>query len=182
MATRGFGLLSGTDRRVGIRAGVGLILTVAVFVALAVVFPSEAYLWIKALHVLAVISWMAGLLYLPRLFVNHVGLPMGSAESDLLKGMEARLLRIIMTPAMLLSWIAGLWLAYIGFRFQGGWLHLKLLGVVGLTVAHFYFAQSARRFQLDENRHTARFWRMVNEIPALLMILVVVLVIVKPFA
>lgn len=182
MSARRFGLLSGSDRRTGLRAAVGLVVTVVVFIAIAVRFPDEAYLWIKALHVLAVISWMAGLLYLPRLFVNHVGLPKGSAESELLKGMEARLLRIIMTPAMLLSWIAGLWLAYVGFRFQGGWLHIKLLGVVGLTIAHLYFVQSVRRFQADENRHTARFWRMVNEIPALLMIVVVVLVIVKPFA
>lgn len=181
MALRRYGRLAGGDRRAAFRAATGLVVTVALFVAIAVRFPTEAYLWIKALHVLAVISWMAGLLYLPRLFVNHVGLAKGSAESELLKGMEARLLRIIMTPAMVLSWIAGLWLAYVGFRFQGGWLHGKLLGVVGLTIAHLYFARSVRRFADDDNRHTARFWRLVNEIPALLMIVVVVLVVVKPF-
>lgn len=181
MSDRRFGLLDSAGRRAAFRAMVGLVVTVAIFVGLAVRYPTEAYLWVKALHVIAVMSWMAGLLYLPRLFVNHVGLAVGSPESELLKGMEARLLRIIMMPAMMVTWIAGLWLAYVAFGFHGTWLHLKILCVIGLTVAHVFFAQAARRFQRDENRHSARFWRMTNEIPALLMIIIVVLVIVKPF-
>jgi putative membrane protein len=160
---------------------VALGVTVLGFVFLALYAPDGAFVWIKALHVVAVMSWMAGLLYLPRLFVNHVGLPVGSAESDLLKGMEYRLLRVIMTPAMIVTWLAGLWLAWVGFHFEGGWLHGKILAVVALTVAHWFFAHSVKRFAEDRNGHSARFWRMANEIPALLMIVIVVLVVVKPF-
>jgi putative membrane protein len=176
-----FGSDDRAGRSVALRASAALGLTVVAFVAIAVYLPDQAYPWIKSLHVVAVISWMAALLYLPRLFVNHVGLPIGSAESQLLKGMEWRLLRIIMTPAMLLTWIAGLWLAWVGFRFDGGWLHAKIFLVILMTAAHGYFSLSVKRFGRDENRRTARFWRIMNEIPAVLMILIVVLVIVKPF-
>jgi putative membrane protein len=172
---------SGTGATVALRASVALILTVAAFVVAAVYAPDGAFLWVKSLHVVAVISWMAGLLYLPRLFVNHVGLAVGSPESELLKGMERRLVSIIMTPAMVLSWIAGLWLGWVGFRFGGGWLHGKILAVVLLTIAHLYLMRSVRQFANDANRHSGRFWRMANEIPAVLMIVIVVLVVVKPF-
>jgi len=168
-------------RRLALRAAAALCTTVAGFVLLAIYASADAYLWIKALHVIAVISWMAGLLYLPRLFVNHAGQAPGSPESILLKGMEHRLLRLIMTPAMVVSWLAGLWLGWVGFHFEGGWLHGKILAVVLMTAAHFFYARSVRAFAQDANRHSMRFWRMANEIPAVLMIVIVVLVIVKPF-
>jgi putative membrane protein len=166
---------------VAFRAAAALALTVIAFVVLAIFAPDGAYLWIKALHVVAVMSWMAAMLYLPRLFVNHVGLAAGSPESDLLKGMEQRLLRVIMTPAMIVTWLAGLWLAWVGFHFQGGWLHGKILAVAVLTGAHGFFARSVKTFAADRNVRRARFWRMANEIPAILMIIIVVLVVVKPF-
>lgn len=176
-----FGSGDRDHRRAGLRSAAAFGVTVLVFLGMAVYAPDGAYPWIKALHVIAVISWMAGLLYLPRLFVNHVGLESGSAESQLLKGMEWRLLRLIMTPAMMLTWIAGLWLAWVGFHFTGGWLHAKILFVIFLTAAHWYFSRAVKAFGRDENHHSARFWRMLNEVPALLMIFIVVLVVVKPF-
>jgi putative membrane protein len=176
-----FGSGDRATRRVSFRAACALAITLLGFVAAAHYAPDGAYPWIKALHVIAVISWMAALLYLPRLFVNHASLAVGSPESDLLKGMEWRLLRIIMTPAMILTWIAGLWLAWFGFGFLGGWLHAKIFLVILLTVAHWFFSRAVKAFGRDENRRSARFWRMMNEIPAVLMIAIVVLVIVKPF-
>jgi protoporphyrinogen IX oxidase len=158
----------------------------AVFaLAVAVLFfwaPDGLYLWIKALHVIAVISWMAGLLYLPRLFVNHVErAPPGSPFSEGLKLMERRLLRIIITPAMVLTWVLGLWLGWNGFRFEPGWLQAKMALVLVLTAFHGYLARGVRRFAEDRNTKSARHWRMANEIPALLMIGIVVLAVVKPF-
>ena len=158
-----------------------LVITAAGFLALGWWAPQGAYPWIKSLHVIAVISWMAGMLYLPRLFVNHVGFPPGSPESELLKGMEQRLLRIILNPAMIISWAAGLWIAWYVFRFQGGWLHGKLALALALSAAHGYFAGATRAFGEDRNRKSARFWRIVNEVPAVLMIGIVILVVVKPF-
>jgi protoporphyrinogen IX oxidase len=137
--------------------------------------------WIKALHVLAVISWMAGMLYLPRLFVYHAGSAAGSDQSETFKIMERRLLKAIMTPAMLVAWSTGLWLAWSSFAFKGGWLHWKLASVVILTGVHGHLAACVRRFAADTNQKDHRYFRILNEIPTLLMIVIVILVIVKPF-
>ena len=139
------------------------------------------YLWIKALHVLAVISWMAALLYLPRLMVYHADTEPGSKQSATFKVMERRLLRLIATPAMLLAWATGLWLAYEAGLFRAGWLSGKLALVLALSAVHGINAKWVKDFALDRSRRTARFYRIVNEIPTVLMIGIVVLVIVKPF-
>lgn len=139
------------------------------------------YEWIKALHVIAVISWMAGLLYLPRLFVYHCAAEKGSVQSETFKVMERRLLEAIMSPAMVVAWLTGLYLAWTGFGFRGGWLHAKLALVVVLSVAHAYAARWVRDFARDGNERPDRFYRIANEVPTLLMIGIVVLVIVKPF-
>lgn len=174
-----------TGRLTGRRAALRATLILAVFALLAAMLvayrPDAAYLWVKALHIVAVISWMAGLLYLPRLFIYHTDAVPGSEMSETFKVMERRLYRLIMNPAMMLSWILGLYLAWSVYGFQGGWLHGKLLLVVLLTGVHVFFGRSVRAFQRDDNRVTARQWRFLNEIPALLMIAIVILVVVKPF-
>lgn len=139
------------------------------------------YEWLKALHVLAIISWMAGLLYLPRLFVYHTGVVVGSEASETFKVMERRLLKAIMTPAMLVSWVVGLWIGWQGGWFIAGWFHGKLALTVALSAVHGYLALGVRQFARDERRHGHKHWRVVNEIPTLLMLGIVVLVIVKPF-
>jgi len=139
------------------------------------------YDWIKAFHVVAIIAWMAALLYLPRLFVYHCDAPAGSPQSETFKVMERRLLKAIMTPAMIASWVLGLYLAWSGGWFKAGWLHGKLVAVIGLSAAHGFLAGCVRRFAEDRNTRPARFYRIVNEVPTVLMILIVVLVIVKPF-
>lgn len=139
------------------------------------------YLWIKALHVVAVISWMAALLYLPRLFVYHCEAEQGSKQSETFKVMERRLLRFIATPAMLVAWVSGLWLAYQAGLFTAGWLHAKLLAVVALSALHGINAKWVKDFALDRNQRSGRFYRIANEVPTMLMIAIVVLVIVKPF-
>ncbi|WP_425373817.1 protoporphyrinogen oxidase HemJ [Phyllobacterium salinisoli] len=143
--------------------------------------PSVAYPWIKAIHVIAVISWMAGMLYLPRLFVYHCAAEPGSVQSETFKVMEQRLLRFIINPAMAVTWIMGLWLAWKIFGFSGGWLHVKLAAVVLLSAVHGYFSKAVRLFAADQNVKSARHWRMVNEIPTVLMVIIVIMVIVKPF-
>ena len=140
-----------------------------------------AYPWMKALHVVAIISWMAGMLYLPRLFVYHCGVAVGSDASETFKVMERKLLRYIINPAMVVSWVAGLWIAWEMSFFRDGWFHVKLLGVLGLSAVHGYFAKAVADFARDEGRRDHRFWRFLNEVPTLLMLLIVVMVIVKPF-
>ena len=139
------------------------------------------YVWLKAFHVIAIIAWMAGMLYLPRLFVYHCEAEPGSKQSETFKVMERRLLRAIITPAMVVSWVLGLWLAWTGFRFEGGWLHAKIAAVVLLSATHSYFARAVRLFGEDRNQRSVRHWRMMNEVPTLLMIAIVILVVVKPF-
>jgi protoporphyrinogen IX oxidase len=139
------------------------------------------YLWIKALHVIAVIAWMAGMLYLPRLFVYHCNAEPGSPQSETFKIMERRLLKAIINPAMIAAWVLGLWLAWTGGWFGAGWLHAKLVLVLILSGLHGGFARWARAFAQDRNRRPARFYRIVNEVPTMLMIAIVILVIVKPF-
>ncbi len=154
----------------------------AVFAALLVwLDPVALYPWVKAAHVIAVISWMAGMLYLPRLFVYHAEARAGSEKSETFKVMERRLLRAIINPAMIATWVLGLWLAWRGFGFMGGWLHAKIAAVLLLSGVHGYLSASVRRFAEDRNEKPSRHWRIVNEIPTVLMIAIVILVVVKPF-
>ncbi|WP_371877254.1 protoporphyrinogen oxidase HemJ [Alsobacter ponti] len=139
------------------------------------------YEWIKALHVVAIISWMAGLLYLPRLFVYHADAPKGSDASETFKVMERRLLKAIMTPAMVVSWLAGLWLMMEMGWYKAGWFHAKLALVLALSGVHGLLARHVRLFARDANGKKSRYFRILNEVPTLIMIAVVVLVIVKPF-
>ena len=164
----------------GKRAGMALLVTVLATFAVAAIFGERAYLWIKAIHVIAVMSWMAGMLYLPRLFIYHCDAAIGSAQSETFKVMEKRLLTIIMNPAMVISWVLGLWLAWIGNHLGEPWFWAKFAAVIGLSWAHGYFSASVRSFGEDRNDKPPRHWRMVNEVPTVLMILIVVLVIVKP--
>ena len=140
-----------------------------------------AYLWIKSLHVVSIIAWMAGLLYLPRLFVYHCGAAAGSEMSETFKVMERRLLRAIMTPAMILAWITGLTLAVQAGFFTAGWMHFKLLLVLIMSGAHGYMSRCVRTFAADANMRSHKFYRVLNEVPTLLMLAVVVAVIGKPF-
>jgi len=139
------------------------------------------YLWLKAFHVIAVIAWMAGLLYLPRLFVYHCDAPPGSPQSEMFKVMEHRLLKAIMNPAMVAAWVLGLALAWQGEWFRAGWLHGKLGLVLILSGAHGYLARHVRLFAADRNTKPQRHWRIVNEVPTMLMIGIVILAVVKPF-
>lgn len=163
------------------RAVGALVVVVALAALLFWLDPQGLYPWIKALHVIAVISWMAGMLYLPRLFVYHAETEIGSDKAETFKVMERRLLRAIINPAMMVTWVLGLWLAWRGFQFSGGWLHAKLGLVVALSGVHGYLSASVRRFAQDQNVKASRHWRIVNEIPTVLMILIVILVVVKPF-
>ena len=141
------------------------------------------YLWLKALHVISVIAWMVGLLYLPRLFVYHSDVPPGSPSSETFKVMEKRLLRVIMTPAMLSSWLFGLGLLVSSpaVSWDSGWLHVKLFFVVVMSVLHGMMARWRRDFADDANRHEARFYRVLNEVPTVLMVVIVLAVVIKPF-
>jgi protoporphyrinogen IX oxidase len=168
-------------KKAGPRALMGFAVLVLLFGVIYFLDNERFYLWVVAAHVVAVISWMAGLLYLPRLFINHMDVPAGSAASEAFKGMELRLLKIIMTPAMLVSWALGLWLAISGAHFGEGWFHVKLLAVILLTGSHIYLAKAVRLFSLDGNTKTQTHWRIINEVPTVLMIVIVVFVIVKPF-
>ena len=138
-------------------------------------------LWLKALHVIAIISWMAGMLYLPRLFVYHAEAAKGSVTSETFKVMERRLLRGIINPSMILVILTGLMLAYLTGYWQAPWLQAKFALVLVLGGLHGYFARSVRVFAADANERSARFYRVLNEVPAVLMIWIVVLVVVKPF-
>ena len=141
----------------------------------------KMYLWIKALHVIAVIAWMAGMLYLPRLFVYHCDAPKGSPQSETFKVMERRLVKAIINPAMIVTWAAGLYLAWEGGWFTSHWFHGKLALVIVLSGVHGYFAGAVRKFAEDRNTVPANTWRLLNEVPTVLMIGIVILVIVKPF-
>ena len=138
-------------------------------------------LWIKALHIIAVIAWMAGMLYLPRLFVYHADAPVGSATSETFKVMERRLLKAIINPAMIVVFLTGLYLAYVTGYWRSPWLHAKFILVLILGGLHGYFARYVRLFANDANLRPARFFRFLNEAPTVLMILIVLLVVLKPF-
>jgi len=139
------------------------------------------YLTLKALHIIAVISWMAGLLYLPRLFVYHCEAPAGSAQSETFKVMERRLYKFIMTPAAVAAWLFGIVLVLLGQWFTAGWFIAKLVLVVAMTIMHGLLGAWVNEFAVDQNRHTQKFYRIANEIPTILMIAVVLLATVKPF-
>jgi protoporphyrinogen IX oxidase len=139
------------------------------------------YDWIKAFHVIAVIAWMAGMLYLPRLFVYHCAAEPGSVQSETFKLMEGRLLKAIINPAMIATWMLGLWLAWYAEWYRSGWLQVKLLLVIGLSALHGMMVRWVRDFAHDRNRHSQRFYRIINEVPTVFMIAIVILVVVKPF-
>ena len=164
-----------------LRAGIALAIALALFAALLLWNPSKLVLWLKAFHVIAVIAWMAGMLYLPRLFVYHCEAEIGSKQSETFKIMERRLLRAIINPAMIATWVLGLWLAWDQGYFKAPWLHGKLMLVLILSVLHGLFSRWVRDFAADRNAHSQKFYRIINEVPAVLMIGIVILVIVKPF-
>ncbi|MDP2411673.1 MAG: protoporphyrinogen oxidase HemJ [Pseudolabrys sp.] len=139
------------------------------------------YLTLKALHIIAVISWMAGMLYLPRLFVYHAAAAKGSEQSETFKVMEHRLLRYIMTPAMAVTWVLGLWLVWETGAHAFGWFYAKLALVLGMSAMHGKLAAWTAEFGRDANVRPAKFYRMINEVPTVLMVLIVLLAVIKPF-
>jgi protoporphyrinogen IX oxidase len=144
------------------------------------------YEWIKAFHIISVIAWMAGMLYLPRLLVYHCAAEPGSVQSEMFKTMERRLLRGIINPAMIATWVFGLWLAWLGPDssygwFDAGWLQAKLVLVLALSAMHGLLARWRKDFAADRNRHSQRFYRIINEVPTIMMIGIVLLVVLKPF-
>ena len=143
------------------------------------------YEWIKAFHIIAVIAWMAGMLYLPRLFVYHCAAEKGSVQSETFKLMERRLLRAIITPAMIATWVLGLLLGWMGPDsrygwFGFGWLETKLVLVLALSATHGMLARWVQDFAADKNRHSQKFYRIINEVPTIIMIGIVILAVVKP--
>ena len=139
------------------------------------------YEWIKALHVIAVIAWMAGMLYLPRLFVYHCEAETGSRQSETFKVMERRLLKAIINPAMIITWLAGLYLAWSGHWYALGWFHAKFALVIVLSGVHGFFSRCVKDFAADRNMRSQNFYRVFNEVPTVLMVFIVILVVVKPF-
>jgi protoporphyrinogen IX oxidase len=144
------------------------------------------YEWIKAFHIIAVIAWMAGMLYLPRLFVYHCAAEKGSVQSETFKVMERRLLRGIINPAMIAAIALGLWLAWLGPDsrygwFASGWLWAKIALVLALSAVHGLFARWVKGFAAGSNPYSQRFYRFINEVPTVLMIAIVILVVLKPF-
>ena len=143
---------------------------------------AEYYDWIKAAHLIFVISWMVGLLYLPRIFVYHSELKHGSSECILFQTMEKKLMRIIMLPAMIFSIILGLMLAHIyGFKNLGMWFHIKSFLVILMIFFHHFLGRVRKKFEMGVNKYDSKFFRIINEIPTALMIVIIILVIVKPF-
>lgn len=146
-------------------------------------FLGPYYLWTKALHLISVFAWMAGLFYLPRLFVYHTQVAVGGGESKLFKTMERRLLRAIMNPAMIAAWLFGITLVLTpgAVDWGAGWWHLKLLSVLAMTGFHMHLAGARKAFLADGRPRTERYWRAMNEVPTVLLLVIVIMVIVKPF-
>lgn len=145
---------------------------------------ANAYLWLKAVHVIAVIAWMAGLFYLPRLFVYHVAAEMGSHLSNVFKTMERRVYVIIMWPAMVAAWLTGaalVWVLWDSGMKQSGWAWIKLGAVLCLSVLQLWLGWHLRQFRADCNRKSSRYFRLINEVPTVLLIVIVVMVVTKPF-
>jgi protoporphyrinogen IX oxidase len=164
-----------------VRPLVALAIVIAVFIVLIVWRPSGLYPWFKALHVIAIIAWMAGMLYLPRLFVYHCDAEPGSRQSETFKVMEHRLLHAIINPAMAGTWILGLWLAFDSGLYAAHWLRAKVVLVLAMSAIHGFFVRCVREFATDQNRRSSKFYRIINEVPTLLMIGIVILAVVKPF-
>jgi putative membrane protein len=141
------------------------------------------YEWIKAVHVIAVISWMAGMLYLPRLFVYHCEAEKGSKQSETFKLMERRLMRGIINPAMIVTWLAGLYLAFAPpfHWYLSGWLQAKFVLVLIMSAVHGFLSRWRKDFAAERNTRSQKFYRVINEVPTVLMIFIVILVVVKPF-
>jgi putative membrane protein len=139
------------------------------------------YDWVKALHIISVIAWMAGMLYLPRLFVYHCAAEIGSVQSETFKTMERRLLKAIINPAMIATWVFGLWLVWLGGWAFATWFQAKFVLVMVLSGVHGMLSRYVRDFAADHNRHSEKFYRIINEVPTLLMIAIVLLVVIKPF-
>lgn len=142
---------------------------------------ADTYLIVKALHIISFTAWMAGLFYLPRLFIYHVKAAKGAELSETLKVMERRLLRIIMNPAMILTFGFGLWLMMISQAWTGGWFHAKLTLLLLLAGFHGFCAVARKKFERDENTRSEKFYRIANEVPTLLLIGIVFLAVLKPF-
>ena len=139
-------------------------------------------MWYKALHVISVIAWMAAILYMPRLFVYHSQVAVGSESDKIFQIMEQKLLRIIMNPAMIVTYISGGVIAYIyGLAALGGWFHIKLTCVILMSIFHAMLAKYRKNFINGNNKHSAKFYRWINEVPTILMIIIVIMVVVKPF-
>lgn len=141
----------------------------------------DLFLWIKSLHVISIIAWMAGMLYLPRLFVYHVDTEIGSVQSETFKVMERRLLKAIINPAMVASWVFGLWMMYELAAWTDGWFHAKFALVFIMSGVHGHLSKCVKQFAQDKNTRSARYYRILNEVPTVLMIGIVILVIGKPF-
>lgn len=140
-----------------------------------------AYEWLQVLHIISFVAWMAGLFYLPRLFVYHAQQATGSAASETFKVMERKLLRVIMNPAMIATWFFGLWLAFEIDAWRQGWFHGKMALVVLMTGFHLACGAWRTSFAEDRNHRSERFYRVMNEVPTVLLIGIVILVVVKPF-
>ena len=141
----------------------------------------DLYSWLKALHIISVVAWMAGMLYLPRLYVYHCGAKPGSEMSETFKVMERRLLRGIINPAMGATFVFGLWMAWLGELWTQPWFICKIVLVLGMSALHGFLSRWRRDFAADANKHSARFYRFMNEAPTLLLIGIVLLVVLKPF-
>ena len=163
------------------RAAIAILITVVLAGLLIWWHPPGLFLWFKAFHIIAIIAWMAGMLYLPRLFVYHCDAEPGSRLSETFKVMERRLLTVIINPAMVLSWVLGIWLAFEGGFLRSGWLHAKLVLALGLSALHGFFVRWVGDFARDQNQYSAKFYRIINEVPTAIMIGIVLLVVLKPF-
>lgn len=140
------------------------------------------YEWIRALHIIAVIAWMAGMLYLPRLFVYHADVETGAEPSETFKVMERKLLKVIMNPAMMATWLFGILMFWANPALMTeGWMHVKLLGIFAMTGLHGYFSKTVKVFAADANEKDHKFYRWANEAPTLAMIVIVIMAVVQPF-
>ncbi len=140
------------------------------------------FLWYKVIHIVSVISWMAAMLYMPRLFIYHMEVEKGSQMDKIFQKMEYNLQKIIMTPSMILTYIFGLLTAYVyGVAALGIWFYIKMLCVLVLTTIHGLLARCRSNFVNNNNRHSVLFFRIINEIPTIMIIIAVIMVVVKPF-
>lgn len=151
-------------------------------------FVQEYYLWIKALHIIAMVAWMAGMFYLPRLFVYHCDAEIGSDKSETFKVMERRLLRAIINPAMIATWVLGVLMLWVVVDLwentdflKAGWFHVKLTAVLLLSALHGLLSRHRKQFERDANVHSAKYYRILNEIPTVLLIIIIFMVVLRPF-